>query len=1019
MVIRFGDFELDEGRFELRRRGEVVQVQRRVLETILYLAMRAGRLVTREELLSGPWGGTVVGDAAIARAIKEARAVLDDTGESPSTIVTVRGVGFRFEAQLSEPSSAGVSSGSRHPSGRAFVGRESELAQLGVARAEAFAGHGNLVLVSGPPGIGKSTLLEHFFERANSLGTEVHWGRCFEAQGTPPYWPWPELLRSYADRHGTSSVTALAADDLAEIASIAPGLSSRLGAPPSEVAEGPYSAFRALDAIARFWRRASERAPLALVLEDVHLAESAALDLLFYLQRLLWDSKLLLVATCRSAEGRDRKQLRALLDGELAHARTLLVSGLTKSEVSRWFDSLGGAADARELSERVARTTDGHPLLITNLLRALPSDFGAADLEQALARELFIPENLSTSIGKELERLQPEVIDLVKTASVLGEELWLPVLADLMQVAPADLGPALDRALRAGVLQRHESGRLRFTHALIREHLYRELDAAHRLSLHAIAASAFSARLADHPELVIEAAHHAVAASPCVRVDETVELLVKAASWARRRLAFGLAAEHLGFALQTLDLGGPAPRKRAGLLLDLAQNLHLAGRAEEAVRAYQELYELSAANDDHNGKAESLVGEYDVRREAIIADGVFQQRLRDTLQGCVKRGPQLAKLLATSVVVTPFLEATESRSRSLEIALHAARESGDLAARLASLHAASRVEFYDDATRALPLADEFKEVAARGAALDKLVDATMWRADCLLRLGRGMEFAREVSQLEDLASRIASPQFSYIPVLYQCLSRYLAGDLAGAQRAARAAWAIGAPSLGILADALFSAQLQWVALDMDGAVRTDLLREAIERADFVLTRLPGFDTLRMFTARARFEVGDAAEAERWLDQARTNGSFLQRSERNGLLCASAVAHVACRRGDRVAAAALRRVLRPFAGLQVTGAYAVCTGGPVSHWLGRLDLVLGDGEATGHFERAIAESERACSRTWKAWSELGLAEALSKRGTGEDLERARALREGVRRTATELDLPRLLSVVEGRVAFLAG
>jgi predicted ATPase len=400
-----------------------------------------------------------------------------------------------------------------------------------------------------------------------------------------------------------------------------------MGAPPSDVAEGPYSAFRAIDAVARFFRRAAQRGPLALVLEDVHQAEGAALDLLEHLQRSIGDSKLLIVASCRPDEGRDREQLRALLDGALPHARSLDVAGLTKTEVSRWFDSAGGATDSHELSERVARATDGHPLLIANLLRALPVDFGAADLEQALARELFIPRNLSTSIRAGLDDLDKDSLELVRVASVLGEEPWLPVLGDLLQSSPAELGPALDRVLRAGVLERRESGRLRFTHALIRELLYRDLASERRLSLHAAAAGALSARLEDHPELVVEAAHHALAASPCVKVDETIELLVKAAGWARRRLAFGLAAEHLRGALQTLDLGGPAPRKRAELLLDLTRNLHLAGRAEEAVRASNELYEIGHAGENGEYMAAAVLGDYEIRQEAALVDLVFHDKL--------------------------------------------------------------------------------------------------------------------------------------------------------------------------------------------------------------------------------------------------------------------------------------------------------------------------------------------------------------------------------------------------------
>ena len=90
MIARFGGFEADEERFELRRRGQVVPVHRRVLDTILFLARSGGRLVTRRDLIAGPWQGTVVSDAAIGQAIMHARRALEDPELPHAYILTVR-----------------------------------------------------------------------------------------------------------------------------------------------------------------------------------------------------------------------------------------------------------------------------------------------------------------------------------------------------------------------------------------------------------------------------------------------------------------------------------------------------------------------------------------------------------------------------------------------------------------------------------------------------------------------------------------------------------------------------------------------------------------------------------------------------------------------------------------------------------------------------------------------------------------------------------------------------------------
>src|SRR5690606_28458165 len=92
---RFGSYELDPRGFELRWRGERVQVQPRVLEVLMYLVQNHDRLVTKEELLQGPWRGMPVRDDALYRAVLHAREALSaEGGQNP--IRTVRGKGFRF-----------------------------------------------------------------------------------------------------------------------------------------------------------------------------------------------------------------------------------------------------------------------------------------------------------------------------------------------------------------------------------------------------------------------------------------------------------------------------------------------------------------------------------------------------------------------------------------------------------------------------------------------------------------------------------------------------------------------------------------------------------------------------------------------------------------------------------------------------------------------------------------------------------------------------------------------------------
>ena len=96
MRYEFGAYHLDGDRFELRRAGAIVAVQRRVLDTIVWLIAHRDHIVTKEELVAGPWGGASVTDAAVNQAIMLARKALQQCPDDPVCITTVRGRGYRW-----------------------------------------------------------------------------------------------------------------------------------------------------------------------------------------------------------------------------------------------------------------------------------------------------------------------------------------------------------------------------------------------------------------------------------------------------------------------------------------------------------------------------------------------------------------------------------------------------------------------------------------------------------------------------------------------------------------------------------------------------------------------------------------------------------------------------------------------------------------------------------------------------------------------------------------------------------
>jgi DNA-binding winged helix-turn-helix (wHTH) protein len=209
--MRFGEYELDLSRFELRRSGQRVRVQPKVLDLLAYLIRNRERVVTKDELLAALWEGVVVSETALTQTVKEARRAVRDDGERQRVIQTVRGRGYRFALELEEESDA------EGPGAAAttFVGREALLALLEQQFALARAGRGQTVFLTGEPGIGKSRTTLEFLASARRQGARALLGRCVEGPGTPAHWVWTQIVRDALGRGYLDPARDLAGADTA------------------------------------------------------------------------------------------------------------------------------------------------------------------------------------------------------------------------------------------------------------------------------------------------------------------------------------------------------------------------------------------------------------------------------------------------------------------------------------------------------------------------------------------------------------------------------------------------------------------------------------------------------------------------------------------------------------------------------------------------------------------------------------------------------------------------------------
>ena len=393
--------------------------------------------------------------------------------------------------------------------GGVFVGRQKEMGELKAALEDALSGKGRMATLVGEPGIGKTRTAQELVTYAGLRGCQVLWGRCYEEQGVPPYWPWVQAIRSYVREREPEQLRSEMGSGAADIAEIVSEVKEKLpDLKPSPQLDSPESSrFRLFDSIATFLKSASQGKPLVLVLEDLHWADKPSLLLLEFFARELTGARLLLVGTYRDVELNRQHPLSETL-AQLTRERVfdrILLRGLSEEDVSRFIEVTSGIAPPRGLVNSVYTQTEGNPLFVTEVVRLLVQE-GELSLDKAKDRESWevrIPEGVTEVVGRRLNRLSQRCNETLTVASVIGREFTLEQLDHLIDDLNQDMVlDVLEEGLSSRVIEEMPTavGRYQFTHALIQETLVGELSLTRRVRLHAQIAQTLEKLYGDEAE---------------------------------------------------------------------------------------------------------------------------------------------------------------------------------------------------------------------------------------------------------------------------------------------------------------------------------------------------------------------------------------------------------------------------------------------------------------------------------------------------------------------------------------
>jgi hypothetical protein len=897
-----------------------------------------------------------------------------------------------------------------------LLGRDEELAAVVAALDLAENGAGGLVLVGGQPGIGKSRLADEVASQAKARGFGSLWGRGWEDAGAPPYWPWVQVLRAYLRQTDADVARRHLEPGAVDMVQMLPELRSLfpdLAAPPRP--DSDAARFQLFDSTATFLRTAATERPLLVVLDDLQAADPSSLRLLRFLAAQLGEMRVLVLGTYRDVELTPDHPLRLALT-EVAReptTRLIALTGLGREALRQLIGSTAGVAASDGLVTALRRGTKGNPLYATETLRLLTAE-GRLDELGGPSQHLAVPPGVRAVIGRRLERLAPETKATLALAAVVGPEFDASLLGRLADDDPPTHEPAIDEAVREGLLLEVTGapGRYRFSHDLIRETLYDELPPAQRRALHR--------RVAEHLERIhrdaldghlAELAYHFYEGDRDAATDRrTIDYAHRAGVQASRSLAFEEAARLYRIAVAALNRSGDqSPREHLELLLALGEALNRGGDVTEARAPLLEASEIAKSLGASRELALAALG---IGGRLWWARPGNEVRLVPLLQDALVHLGGADDALRVRLLIRlacAWRSTPEQRMQSDALS----RQAVELARTLDSasvLPYALVGRFYaiwwpDNPVERMELALELGEYAEQLGDVEQQMEAQLLLWLSHTELADMTTARREVAEVKRLVTDLRQPSHLWLGIAPRALMALMEGDFARAEALINEEGDSGS-YFTLARDNVSAVRLHRFLLRREQGRLSDIESEVRASAD----EFPWYPLHRSALACLLVDLGRDGEAAEEL--ARVLPALYPDSE--WLLGACLAADAAARMGNREAAEALYLQLAPLAGRHAIG-HAEGSVGVVDRYLGLLAGALGRADdAVRHLEDAVHINERMGARPWTAHSRHDLADALRRRDAPGDAARAADLDGIALASARAMGMPAL----EARIATAA-
>jgi class 3 adenylate cyclase/DNA-binding CsgD family transcriptional regulator len=430
----------------------------------------------------------------------------------------------------------------------ALLERAEELAAVDAAIAAARSGAGRLVVIEGPPGIGKTSVLGEGRGRAAAGGLTVLFARASELEASFSFGVVRQLLEA--------AVTSATEGEQSRLLGGAAAQAARLFRPSDGSESNEEDLYGLLHGLYWLTVNLADSRPIALAIDDLQWADASSLRWLAYLARRLEGVPVSVFATLRPIEDEHPVLTEILADPTTAIVRPNALSAPSVAELVQ--QELGAEAEPA-FSRACHHATGGNPLLLRELLRTLAGEDVAPVEASTPVVERLAPDAVTRSVRVRLSRLPAEAERLARVVAILGDRADREQAAALAGLERREIAPAAAALARVDLLRPEPP--FSFVHPLVRNAVYESIPSPEREAEHARAAEVLD-ELRAPPEQV--AAQLLLA--PPESVARTVEVLREAAARAAAEAGLESAVRYLTRALEE----PLSDEERGDLLLELA-----------------------------------------------------------------------------------------------------------------------------------------------------------------------------------------------------------------------------------------------------------------------------------------------------------------------------------------------------------------------------------------------------------------------------------------------------------------